>query len=284
MSDYTYFDLRKRVCSADINTLFPAWVPDDECLMVLSPHDDDAMLGAGYATMAALANGAEAHICIYCDGCAGYSRIQDRDTIVETRRAETIRAYAALGIPADHIHRLELPDFSARGYVGWKLPGGGRGALQYLLPLLRRTRVTRLMIPNGYKEHIDHEATFDSGRYDGVQAGDPVLVDLGEPHGLRSTHVYAVWGALSPEDALVHADDVRIRANRAILAPYSAEDTIAEGLNAWASQAQIIEGLLATRRERDCQNGLAEVYVAYDARPKLDYGPYVDLIRSLSRP
>jgi len=280
---YTYYDLRERVGRPDINVLFPHWRAGDERIMVLSPHDDDALLGTGYAMMAAMANGAEAHVCIYCDGSAGYSRVQDRDTIIETRRAETLRAYSVLGLSSEHLHRLDLPDFSARGYVGWKLPGGGRGALQYLVPLLRRIGVTRLMIPNGYREHIDHEATFDSGRYDGVQAGDPVLADLGAPCAVRSTLVYAVWGDLSPEDALAHGDDLSIRANRAIVAPYRTEEIIAEGLNAWTSQAQIIEGLLVARRERDCGRGLVELYVDYDPRPKLNYRPYIELIKSLSR-
>lgn len=279
---YRFFDLRARRASDQIDLLFPGWQPGDERLMVLSPHDDDALLGAGYALSAAQEHGAETHVCIFCDGSAGYSSPGDRDTIVAVRREEALRAYAVLGLGPAQVHRLELPDFSANHHVGWRLPSGGYGALQTLVPLLRRERITRLLVPNGYREHLDHEATYDSGRYDGVQAGDPVLVDLGAPQPLRSVAIYAVWGDLSPEDALVEGADPQIRANRAIVADYAVEGRIAQGLAAWRSQAQIIAGLLETRRDRDCGLGMMELYVAFDPRPRLDYAPYARLIRALA--
>ena len=179
MEQYRFYDLRAGRGGEEIDILFPGWQAGDERLMVLSPHDDDALLGAGYAISAALAHGAEAHVCIYCDGSAGYSVPEDRERIVAVRREETYTAYGLLGLGPEHVHRLELPDFSANQYLGWKLASGGYGVLQTLLPLMRRLRVTRLFVPNGYREHLDHEATYDSGRYDGVQVGDPVLVDLG---------------------------------------------------------------------------------------------------------
>jgi hypothetical protein len=137
------------------------------------------------------------------------------------------------------------------------------------------------MIPNGYREHSDHEAAYDAGRYDGVQAGDPVLVDWGTPCSIKSTVQYAVWGDLLPEDALVSGEDTRIRANKAIVADYGLERTIAEALAQFESQGQIIQGLLAQRRERDCGLGMMELYLSLDPRPKLEYGPYAQLIRSL---
>jgi len=283
LEQYRFYDLRAGRGGEEIDILFPGWQAGDERLMVLSPHDDDALLGAGYAISAALAHGAEAHVCIYCDGSAGYSVPEDRERIVAVRREETYTAYGLLGLGPEHVHRLELPDFSANQYLGWKLASGGYGVLQTLLPLMRRLRVTRLFVPNGHREHLDHEATYDSGRYDGVQVGDPVLVDLGAPYPLRSTAIYAVWGDLSPEDALLHGAPVDIRANRAIVADYAVEQTLARGLAAWRSQAQIIEGLLAARRERDCGLGMLEVYTAFDPRPRLDYGPYVRLVRNLAQ-
>jgi len=282
VSMFRFCDLRAGTFGEAIEILFPAWAPGDERLMVLSPHDDDALLGAGYGLCAAREHGAEAHVCIFCDGSAGYSRPEDRDTIVGTRRRETEQAYAALGLPASHLHRLELPDFSANHYVGWKLPCGGYGALQALVPLLRRLRITRLLIPNGYREHIDHQAAFDVGRYDGVQAGDAVLVDAGTPYPVRSVAVYAVWADLSPEDALVAQADVRLRANRAIVADQAVEEIVARVLAAWESQESIIAGLLAQRRARDCGLGMMELYLAYDPRPRLDYAPYARRIRELA--
>ena len=281
MSEFAYYDLRARRGGHDISTLFPNWLPGDERVLVLSPHDDDALLGAGYAMAACRAHGAQVHVAICCDGSAGYSRVEDKETIVATRHAETLRAYGQVGLAPENVHALDFPDFSLVSYIGWRLSAGREGTLRVMMTLLRRLGITRLMIPNGYREHSDHEAAYDIGRYDGVQVGDPVGVDWGTPTTVRSTIQYAVWGNLSPEDALVSGDDAALRANRAIVVPYAVEEGIGRALAEWRSQGQIIQGLLAARRERDCGQGLVEVYVAMDPRPKLDYRPYTELIPNL---
>lgn len=281
MNDFCYYNLRARTASDRIDLLFPGWGERPECVLVLSPHDDDALLGAGYAMLAAAGEGADVHVCIYCDGSAGYSSPDERDGIVEVRRREALRAYGAVDLPPERVHRLELPDFGARAYLGRRLPGGEPGIMDRLVSLVRGLRVTRLLVPNGYREHVDHEATFDSGRYDGVQAGDPVLADLGEPTPVLSTLVYAVWGDLDPLDALASGGDPAIRANRAIVAGYGVEEAVARALGEWRSQARIIEGLLDARRERDCGEGMMELYVDTDPRPRLRYAPYARLIRSI---
>lgn len=282
MDGYIFYDLRAGRGSRDIDLLFPGWSPGDERILALSPHDDDALLGAGYAMAAVQANGGVVHLAICCDGSAGYSRVEDRDTIVETRRQESLAAYEVMGIPAGRVHYLGYPDFSLIGHLGWKLPTGRLGTLQPFVTLLRRIRVTRLLVPNGYREHLDHEAAYDLGRYDGPQAGDPIGIDWGAPTAIRSTLQYAVWADLSPEDALVSGAPTSIRANRALVAPYALEERIAEALAAWRSQQQIIAGLLEQRRERDCGGGMVELYLALDPRPKLDYAPYVAMLGRLT--
>jgi len=281
MHEFRYYQLRERRVSTDIALLFPEWQGARECVMVLSPHDDDALLGAGYAMLAAAQEGAAVHVCIYCDGSAGYSDPTQREHIVEIRRQEAALAYADLGLGPEHMHRLELPDFGARAYLGRRLPGGGEGTLERVVALLRSTGTTRLLIPNGYREHSDHEATYDSGRYDGVQAGDPILADLGRPSAVRSTLIYPVWGDLSPEDALQSGDDLGIRANCAIVADYAAEERVSRALRRWESQSRIIDGLLKARRDRDCGRGMLEVYLDIDPRPRLSYGPYIALVNRL---
>jgi len=215
-NSFTYFDFQRMTRSHDIALLFPGWQPDDERVVVLSPHDDDALLGAGYLIQAAHANGGEVYLLILCDGSAGYSTPEEKDTIVAVRRGETVAAYGILGLDEAHILRCDYPDFSLEGYIGWRLPDGSPGTMRRILPELRRLRVTRLLIPNGYREHIDHEATERIGRYDGPQVGDPVWSDLGLAPPVRSVLQYAVWGDFSPEDALVHGRLPALRASRTI--------------------------------------------------------------------
>ena len=236
MKDFVYYDLRKKYGKKDLGLLFPGWQPGEERLMVLSPHDDDALLGAGYAMAAAAASGGDVYVCIFCDGSAGYSREDQKDTIVALRKQESAKAHASFGITEDHVFYMNFPDFSLVSYIGWKLCGGREGTLRPVVSLLRQLKITRLLIPNGYREHSDHQAVYDIGRYDGVQAGDPVAVDWAAPFGLKSTLQYAVWGDLPPEDALVTGDDPAIRANRAIVADYAVEEAVGNALARFESR------------------------------------------------
>lgn len=282
-TDFRYYDLQRRYSSADIALLFPGWQANDERVAVFCPHDDDGLLGAGYAILAAQANGAVVHICIFCDGRAGYSRPEERETIVERRREEARAAYEMLGVPPERVIRFDYPDFSLIHWLGWLLPDGRTGAMQQVLPTLRRLRITRLLLPNGYREHIDHEATHRAGAYDGPQVGDPVLVDWGRAEPVRSSAIYAVWGDFSPEDALVGGRSAELRGNRVISAPAAVEERVLAALRCFASQGQIIEGLLAAREGRRCGERVIEAYQIFDPRPALDYGPYRRAVAVIDR-
>lgn len=280
MEPFAFLDLRRRLRSKEIEMLFPGWEGERERLLILSPHDDDALLGAGYALLAAQAAGAEVHVAVFCDGWAGYSRPEEAAGIVERRRQETLAAYGALGLAPQRIHRFDYPDFSVWPWLGWHLPGGQEGATARVLPLLRRLQPTRLLVPNGYREHIDHEATYRAGAYDGPQVGDAILAGLGLAPAIRSYLQYAVWGDFAPEDGLL-AGTPSIRANRAIVAPPAVEERIGRALAAFASQQRVIAGMLEARRRR-VQGGQAlELYLAFDPRPPLDYEPYHRLIQEI---
>jgi hypothetical protein len=280
---FTYFDFQSRSYSHDIAMLFPEWSPGDERVAILSPHDDDALLGAGYLIQAVQENGGEIFVIILCDGWAGYSTPAERDSIVERREVETSRAYEALGIGDDRILRGDYPDFSLIGYLGWRLPDGSAGAMQFLLPKLREIEATRLILPNGYREHPDHEAAAWMGRYDAPQVGDPVLADIGNPSSIRGALQYSVWGDFSPEDALVHSRSSRLRANRGLLAPRNAEEKVIRGIQAYDSQKRILSGLLQARKARRHGERWLEVYLNFDPRPGMNYEPYHRAIREIEK-
>ncbi len=273
--DFTYYDLRAGTAVADVGVIFPGWQPGREHVVVFSPHDDDALLGAGYVLLAARANGGETSAVIFCNGCAGYSTPGEKDTIVATRREETAAAFGVLGVPPERVHRLDYPDFSVWPRIGWQIPGGQVGSFAWTLPELRAMGATRVMLPNGYREHVDHEAVARIGAYDVPQVGDPILAEWGPPSPVRSLLEYAVWSDFEPEDALVHAAPPGLRANRALAAPAEAEEIVAEALHQFRSQQQIIAGLLRGRAARRLADGrVIEVYRWFDPRPPLDYQPY----------
>ena len=275
---FTYCNTDTNAVTQEIRLLFPGF-GTDEVLAVMSPHDDDAILGAGYAMLAAREEGAEVYVVIFCRGDAGYSTVEEKATIEEVRTRETVECYKRLGVPADHILRMNFPDFSAYGNIGWEKADGKPGDMPRLLRFLRDKKVTRVMIPNHYHEHIDHLATYMMASFDVPQAGDAALVDCGTPHAVRSTLQYSVWADFDPEDALVHGRRIGLRANRILVATPAVEETIDDAIRAYSSQEKIIEDLVASRRERQTATGaFVEPYIAFDCRPKINLKPYVDWV------
>jgi len=285
MSMYQYYDIRARVKSSDLDLLFPQWQGSDERLAIVSPHDDDALLGAGYLISAARDAEASVYVIIVCNGCAGYSSPEEKATIVATRQKETLAAYGHLKLDENHIVRFDYDDFSIWPFLGWHLPGGETGTLEKMVKALRELRITRLVIPNGYREHIDHEGAFKMAAYDGPQAGDPILAEWGPPQPLtpspaESVLQYSVWGDFSPEDALVNGFEPVLRANRILHCSPDVEERIVAAIKEYRSQSQIIANLVAARQSRRTENGYVELYLAWDPRPALDYSPYVDFVNN----
>lgn len=281
--DFAFFDLRGRVKSSSIDLLFPGWRENDERVVIFSPHDDDALLGAGYLLQAVPLFGGEVHVVVFCNGSGGYSVIEHKHIITALRARETTRAYEKVGILPERIHRLEYDDYSVWPYIGWKLPSG-EGTVAKVIPLLRRLRATRVVVPNGYREHLDHTAVFMVGAFDAPQVGDPVMADWGESTPIRSVLQYAVWSDFSFEDALLLGDHMDIRANRALQAPYEAEARIQEAMREYQTQARIVEGLLQARGERTLPGGrVLEVYLAFEPRPKCTYQKYVTRVLEIER-
>jgi LmbE family N-acetylglucosaminyl deacetylase len=285
---FTYYNLRDRTRSLSLDLLFPGWADGDERVAVISPHDDDGVLGAGYLILAALVNGARVTLVVVCNGCFGYSSVEDKPTVVARRKAETLAAYRLLGLEEEDIVFLDYPDFSAWPNLGWYLPNGQTGAMARFLPAMRLKAPTRLVLPNAYREHQDHEAAYRIGAYDGPQIGDAVAVDHGRAEPVRSYLQYSVWADFDPEDALVSGVSPALRANLAIRADEEVEALIARSIYQFESQLEVIEALLKRRSADRLQNGRAlELYLKLDPRPPLDFRPYhkaVDRIDSVDAP
>ncbi|MBR4890562.1 MAG: PIG-L family deacetylase [Clostridia bacterium] len=278
---YKYYNIDKKTVSEDINDLFPEF-GKDEVLAVMSPHDDDAVIGAGYAMMAAKEAGADVYVVIFCRGDAGYSTIEEKATIEKVREEETYDCYERMGIPRDHILRLDFPDFSAIGNIGWEKADGRPGDMPRLLRFLRDNKVTRVMVPNHHREHIDHVAAHVMSTFNVPQAGDSALVDNGTPHAVKSVLEYSVWADLAPDDALVNGRPSNLRANRILAVSEDVEAKIADAVSAYVSQIEIIKGLVAARKERrTSSNNYVEVYLTLDCRPKISFVPYIDFVENL---
>lgn len=283
MREYQYLDVRTETFGG-IDTLFPGWVPGDERICVYSPHDDDALIGAGYAIRAALDAGGEAYLVIVCSGDCGYSTPEEKAGVVVVRHKESVNAYRAFGVPEENILFLNYPDFSALSYVGRNIAPNREGHFREALTMLRQKRITRILAPNHYHEHIDHLAASLMAQFDAPQAGDMHSVDWADPYTVRSTAQYSVWAELDPEDALVAGRDPGLRADTVLIASQEVEDAVGAGLRQYVSQTEIIADLVEQRKARRLPDGrFIEVYRRFDPRPKLDFGPYKRLIGKLTQ-
>lgn len=274
----SFFDVTTKRMGG-LETLFPGWKGAEERVCVFSPHDDDAIIGAGYAMRAAMDAGAEVHVVIACDGACGYSKPEEKDTIVERRRKETLDCYRTFGVPEGNVIFLAYPDFSAMQYVGRIVAPEREGHFRRTITELRKRRITRILAPNHYHEHIDHLATYLIAAYDAPQAGDAHSVDWADPFEVKSVAQYSVWAEMDPEDALVAGRDVRLRGDTVALADSSVEDRVMDGIRRYPSQAAIISSLMEQRKARLLKDGCyIEVYRRFDPRPKFDFSPYRELI------
>ena len=282
MKTYNYFNLRNKNYSNDINLLFPGWEGSREKLAVFGAHDDDPLIGAGYAMAAAMENGAEVFAVIFCKGDCGYSDPSQKDTIVEIRRKENIDAFNSFGIKDQNIIRFEYPDFSLGQYIGHKLQNGEEGSLIKVLDFIRANGITRVMLPNGYREHSDHTAAYQITMADVIQAGDAVVSDRGKIQKVKNYLQYSVWADFPYDDAIICGEKLPgIRANRAICCSEDVEKKVTTALEKYVSQMAIIRDLIASRKERLTSMGYLELYIDLDPRPKLSYTNYVSFIESI---
>lgn len=276
---YKVIDTNHGSSSEDISLLFPEWEAGKEKLAIFSPHDDDALIGAAYAVKAVQENQGEVYVFIFCNGNAGYSTIEQKDTIVKIRKEETIQAYSELGIPEKNILCFDWDDFDAIRYLGRETGNSDQGSFQKVVTTLRRIGITRILVSNHYREHMDHTAVHLIGAYHAPQAGDPIVVDWGSPVQVKSVAEYSVWADFSPLDALYEKRPVR--ANRILLVDDAWEKKVRQAVKQYRSQGQIIADLIASRENRRLENGMyMELYILFDPRPKLDYAPYKQYLKN----
>jgi LmbE family N-acetylglucosaminyl deacetylase len=254
---------------SDIGILFPGWTKG-EAVAFLSPHDDDAVLGAGYLLRAVKKAGGKPFVVIFCKGDAGYSKASEKKTIVARRKREACAAYGALGVPPEDIIRFERPDLSLMGHVNRISPAGRKGVVEDLIRVLRSRRTARVVFTGPHYENWDHTAVYMLGMYAAPQAGDPILADLGRPSPTASMLVYSVWGDLAPR-----TDGAGVRADLGVLAGDRDEQAVRKALGAFASQADIMANAVASRRDaRRGPDGWLELYARAAVREPINYMAY----------
>lgn len=267
-----FVDFKSLKKSTNIDIIFPEW-QKNETVAFLSPHDDDVILGAAYLLGATLKNKGIPLILIFCSGDAGYSSPEEKDTITQRRKEETLKAYEKLGVSEERIIFFNIPDFSLMPYINRTLPQG-KGLFEEQVRLFRREKVSRVLFSSGYFEHWDHTAVFNMGIYNSPHAGDPVLADIGAPYRTRSYYAYSVWADFEPPKSELYS----LRADIGILAEDEEEEKVRDAIREFSSQRKIFKDIVAYREKRKSDSGYLELYKKYDTRKQIDFKLYFNLL------
>ena len=212
------------------------WQGAKERFLMISPHDDDAVLGAGLLIQLAKREKVPVHVLIVTDGGMGYCTPQEKDTIAEIRRQESYECYQSLGVPRKNITWLGYPDCRLNSYRG-RSPAdpndplaisGFTGLQNSLTYHLRKIRPTQCFLPTSNDLHPDHRIIYDEFLISLFHAAGNIWPELGKPLcKVPYVHTFAVYCDFAAPPTL------RMRT------PHSYLDKKLKAIGAFRSQKQI---------------------------------------------
>jgi LmbE family N-acetylglucosaminyl deacetylase len=178
------------------------WQGDKECFLMISPHDDDAVLGAGLLIQLSNRENVPVHILIVTDGSMGYCSAKEKDTIAEIRRNESFECYQSLGVPKENIIWLGFPDCRLSNYRG-RSPAspndpvainGFVGLQNSFTYYLRKINPTQCFLPTNNDLHPDHRIIHEEFLISLFHAAGNIWPELGKPlDKVPYVHTYAVY-------------------------------------------------------------------------------------------
>lgn len=206
-------------------------------VVVISPHDDDGIIGCGGILCDLSVAGVRTFVLILTDGSLGYSSVEQKRTIKETRREEAESAYKILRAEPFF---LNFPDMNLKPFASWETPEGKDGAYKKVLRILRELRPESVFVPNPLDWHPDHKAAFDIGVSMSNLAAIAAVADFGEPIRLRHLFSYRVWDELAE---VTHAHELS----------QTARKTKRKAISQFESQGNILDKVIVEFKEEPLQ-------------------------------
>lgn len=212
------------------------WQGKKERFLVISPHDDDAVLGAGLLIQLAKREKVPVHILIVTDGSMGYCNLGEKDAIAEIRRRESFQCYQSLGVPKQNIVRLDFPDCRLSEHRGRRpaepenplAVGNFTGLQNSFTHHLRDIKPTQCFLPTWNDLHPDHRIVYEEFLISLFHAAGNIWPELGKPlASVPYVNTYAVYCDFAAPPTL------RMRA------PQSYLDNKLAAIAAFRSQRQI---------------------------------------------
>ena len=95
----------------------PPWQPSSEPLLLIAPHPDDEILGVGGLLATQCALGRSVSVVAVTDGERAYPDDPQSNQLGTLRVSEQTAALARVGVAADKITRLRLPDSAVSAHI-----------------------------------------------------------------------------------------------------------------------------------------------------------------------
>jgi len=211
--------------------------------LFVSPHDDDACIGAGLWIQAAIGSRVRVDLLVVTDGRMGYCQPMPIEEIIETRRVETYDSCAKLGLDQQYIHYIDYPDGDLFRLQGRRLPPpdidhirGYAGLQNALTFYLRKLGPTRVFVPTPTDLHPDHRVTYSELMISLFHASGEIWPELGTPMKVvPRVYEMAVYCDFSQPP------------NLQVLANQTAFERKLESISAFRSQAQIAKLIESVR-------------------------------------
>ena len=183
--------------------------------LFVSPHDDDLCIGAGLTMQAARQAGVDVQVLIVTDGCLGYCRAEQRESIAKIRRAETYESFEMLGIARDHVTYINYPDGGLTPFVGRRPARNLEPAIEGYVGLqntftyyLREFRPTCVFVPTPTDLHPDHQITHNELLISLFHASGDIWPELGAAWAVPQLFELAIYCDFAEAPNLeVHGND-----------------------------------------------------------------------------
>lgn len=214
--------------------LFDGWSEGAERWLFLSPHDDDVVMGGGLLIQKALSEGIEIVVVVTTDGRMGYCDLEERDTIAEIRKVETLQSFDLVGVR--DVRWLGFPDCDLARYLGRRRatstdPGaieGYTGLQNAFVHTLRSIRPTRLFLSTGNDLHPDHKMVYQEALISLFHAQGDIWPELGAPvERMPPVYEMAIYCAFPGEpELMVEAATEHLERKLAAIAAYRSQKQI----------------------------------------------------------
>ena len=192
----------ERRVGSHLGDVSQTWQGKKQRFLMISPHDDDAVLGAGLLMQLAKRENISVYILIVTDGRMGYCSEEEKDSISDIRRQESYKCYQSLGVLKKNIIWLGFPDCNLNNYRGRKpaepkepLAIKGYVGLQNAFTYhLRKIKPTQCFLPTWNDLHPDHRIIYEELLISLFHAAGNIWPEIGKPlSNVPYVHTYAVY-------------------------------------------------------------------------------------------